>query len=67
MSIQVLRIHITVQSDSGAAIVPFGKPVLKERKNNRLIAFFSRFHPSNWFSEFKDIKISLEEFGNKHE
>lgn len=59
---QVLRIHITIHKDRNGAVVPMSKTNLYNRKDNRVIAFLSHFNPANWFSEFKDIKISLEEF-----
>jgi hypothetical protein len=67
MSTQVLRIHITIHKDKNGAVIPISKSTLNNRKDGRLIAFFSHFNPANWFSEFKDIKISLEEFACKQE
>jgi hypothetical protein len=67
MPMQVLRIHITIHKDGNGAVIPMSKATLHNRKHNRLIAFFSHFNPANWFSEFKDIKISLEEFARKQD
>jgi hypothetical protein len=38
--------------------------VFKNKAKNK-IGFFSRFNPARWFNEFKNIKITLEEFDNK--
>lgn len=37
----------------------------KKGKKNRVAAFFYRINPINWYDEFSDIIISLQEFGNK--
>jgi hypothetical protein len=42
---------------------PFSEVVQNKAKNKA--GFFSRFNPARWFSEFKNIKITLEEFDNK--
>ena len=67
MPIQTLRIHITIHKDREGVVVPIYKATLQNHKENRVIAFFSRMNPSNWFNEFKNIKISLEEFACKQD
>lgn len=35
----------------------------KNRKSRKLDFFFSRLNPANWFNEFRDITINMEEYG----
>ena len=41
------------------------QPMPRKEKKNRLVAFFYRINPVSWFNDFKDIKITLEEFSDK--
>jgi hypothetical protein len=39
------------------------RPQAKKRLNifNRLLHFFSTLYPANWFNDFREIDISLDE------
>lgn len=43
----------------------FSSPVRAITRTKTKISFFSRLNPVGWFNEFKNIKITLEEFDNK--
>jgi hypothetical protein len=48
-------------------VFTFSSPVAAgaENKTKNKVSFFSRFNPAAWFNEFKNIKITLEEFNYK--
>jgi hypothetical protein len=35
----------------------------KKKITNRIAIFFNRISPANWFNEFSDLSITMEEFG----
>lgn len=43
-------------------VFKFSSPVPATPRTKTKISFFSRLNPSVWFDEFKNIKITLEEF-----
>ena len=67
MPLRVLQMHMTIHKDRNGIVVPISKAGFYRRKDNRVLTFLNQFNPANWFSEFKDIKISLEEFARKQE
>ena len=36
----------------------------KKAKRNKISEFFCSLNPGNWFNEFSDIEITLEELGS---
>lgn len=36
----------------------------KKAKGNRISVFFRNLNPANWFNEFSDIEITMEELGS---
>lgn len=53
---------IPIQRQATGRVVRLSKKSRKMKNRHNKAGFFSRFKPANWFREFEDISITLEEF-----
>jgi len=62
MSDTVLTTVTRITETTGEAKILHGEPGLLKTMTSQLKGFVYNLYPANWFTEFSDIKITMEEF-----
>jgi hypothetical protein len=60
-----VSLKLAVPEDTALKKLPQQVLSCKKEKKNSVAAFFHRINPLNWFDEFSNIIISLQEFGSR--
>jgi hypothetical protein len=61
MSETVLPVVTRIEESAEKAIRLHGEPGLLKTTTKQIKRFFYNLYPANWFNDFADIKITMEE------